>query len=446
MKITRENYPVFFLDYVEGTLSENDRKEVVRFLELNPDLKAELDGFETINLVQDENIRYPNKESLKKQAPVSAQILADASFFDYKEDRDEVVVRPGYYEFAFAAYVEGDLSEQERKAVELFAASSPQYRREFDRMQKARFSPQDEPVYPEKQHLKKFIIGTAPSGQKTPVTARKRKGAVIIPILTAPVRKRLLQVASVAAAIIFLAVLTFTLSLPEQRPGIAAYESDQPETIHPVDVEPGQPGAVVEAPAPQQETESFSAEKPIEPVRPHGVQPSRRELLTPEQRHIAQAELQYQDEFTGRPVRSLQLARAEMIRLQRPVPIQTRKDDYPQQMEHRDEFYWLAFVTPTPPDPVSDPPTASAQRQEVSLGQFAMGQIQERTGIDLGPIDNLLAADASNVRSLAGRGLAGLNNLLGSPVVVDGETTAEGRKVQFAVGNFFEVSRSGSGN
>lgn len=446
MKITRENYPAFFLDYAEGTLSDKDREEVVRFLELNPDLKAELDSCKIVNLARDENIRYPNKASLKKQAPVSAQILADASFFEHKGANDQIVVRKEYYEFAFAAYVEGDLPDKERKAVELFAASSPQYRRELQRMQEARFSPRGEPAYPEKQHLKKFVIGAAPAEQKPPATARKRKGAVLIPMLTAPVRKRLLQVASVAAAIMILAVLTFNLLVPEQQPGIAVYESDQPETLHPVDVEPGQPGAVAEAPAPQQETETRHAEKPIEAVRPHGVQPSGRELIKPEQTLIAQLEQQYPDDATNRSVQSSLLSRAGMIRLQRPAPIPVDREDYPQQMEHRDEFYWLAYITPTPPDQIPDEQMASAQRQEVSLAQYAMDQMRDRVGIDRGQIDNLLAADAPKAKTLAGRGLSGLNNLLGSPVVVDGETTAEGRKVQFAVGNFFEVSRSGSGN
>jgi len=77
------------------------------------------------------------------------------------------------------------------------------------------------------------------------------------------------------------------------------------------------------------------------------------------------------------------------------------------------------------------------------LARLARIEVEELTGLDLAFADDLAGADASTIGTYARRGLGSINNLLGQPVVVDGESKADGRKVQFAVGSFFEVSKRG---
>ena len=42
MKINRNNYEVFFMDYLDGNLDESVVNDFIEFLQKNPDLKEEL--------------------------------------------------------------------------------------------------------------------------------------------------------------------------------------------------------------------------------------------------------------------------------------------------------------------------------------------------------------------------------------------------------------------
>ncbi len=68
-KIGRHNYEAYFLDYIEGTLSEAERMEMQKFLIANPDLKEELDTFEMVELSSEASSPiYFGKEDLKREA------------------------------------------------------------------------------------------------------------------------------------------------------------------------------------------------------------------------------------------------------------------------------------------------------------------------------------------------------------------------------------------
>jgi len=66
MKINRDNYEAYFLDYYEGQLSPDMIEEVMLFVKQNPELKNIFDEFEAISLVADQDIVFDNKSSLKK--------------------------------------------------------------------------------------------------------------------------------------------------------------------------------------------------------------------------------------------------------------------------------------------------------------------------------------------------------------------------------------------
>ncbi len=63
--ITRDNYEIYFLDYLEGGLSTTLREELQLFLEENPDLKAEFEAFDVVK-VPAESVAYTGKTDLKK--------------------------------------------------------------------------------------------------------------------------------------------------------------------------------------------------------------------------------------------------------------------------------------------------------------------------------------------------------------------------------------------
>jgi hypothetical protein len=65
--ITKYNYEEYCIDYIEGTLPPDTRMAFEDFLSQNPEIKAELNAFATVELVPDTE-QYSGKETLKKTA------------------------------------------------------------------------------------------------------------------------------------------------------------------------------------------------------------------------------------------------------------------------------------------------------------------------------------------------------------------------------------------
>ena len=102
MKITRDNYESFFIDYIEGNLHESMIDQFLDFLNQNPDLKEELHLFEENTVV---------------------------------------------------AYLEDDLDADENKAFENYLAAHPELKKEYDLFAKTRLTPDSGIKYPEKRKL-----------------------------------------------------------------------------------------------------------------------------------------------------------------------------------------------------------------------------------------------------------------------------------------------------
>ena len=113
MKINKDNYEAYFLDYHEGNLKPSEAEELFVFLELHPELNSEFEEFEGISVVPDDAINFPGKESLKKTGiPLTAQIT-----FQNAED-------------FLIAETEGNLTIAEKEQLEGFIKENPQYNRE----------------------------------------------------------------------------------------------------------------------------------------------------------------------------------------------------------------------------------------------------------------------------------------------------------------------------
>jgi len=130
MKITRDNYESFFIDYIESNLSESIIDEFLDFLNQNPDLKEELHLFEEVNLPE-EHVVFQEKKQLHKSAAAENQNL----------------------ENTVVAYLEGDLDADENKAFETYIAAHPELKKEYDLFAKTRLTPDSGITYPEKRKL-----------------------------------------------------------------------------------------------------------------------------------------------------------------------------------------------------------------------------------------------------------------------------------------------------
>ena len=115
MTITRDNYEPYFLDFLEGNLPEDQFDQFLDFLEQNPDLKAELHGFENLRL-DEEAILFSGKERLYKTS-------------------DEAKVA---METKMIALMEGDLVEDERTSFEVYLSAHPELQKEQQLFSKTR--------------------------------------------------------------------------------------------------------------------------------------------------------------------------------------------------------------------------------------------------------------------------------------------------------------------
>lgn len=132
MKITRDNYESFFIDYMEGNLQENLIDQFLDFLNQNPDLKEELHLFEEVRLPK-EQLVFQEKNLLYKNAADETRRLENTA----------------------VAYLEGDLNADENKAFETYIAAHPELKKEYDLFTKTRLVADSGIKYQHKQKLYK---------------------------------------------------------------------------------------------------------------------------------------------------------------------------------------------------------------------------------------------------------------------------------------------------
>jgi len=117
--ITKDNYEIYFIDFLEGNLSEEEIIVVENFLENNPDLKEEFDllDFESVNLKP--VVSSTDFSFLKKEQAIDSD--NETNFFIGK--------------------LEGDLSEEEEKMLALYLKENPEKRKVFDSFQQTKLTP-----------------------------------------------------------------------------------------------------------------------------------------------------------------------------------------------------------------------------------------------------------------------------------------------------------------
>ncbi len=132
MMITRENYEIWFLDYLEERLTPEEEELVRLFVLDHPDLAEELEAFVPL-LTSDEKLVYPYKEQLKRSP--------------FEEET--------YLEHQLIAAMEGDLEEQEQLKLDQWLATSPEHRDMAQLLYKCRLKSDPTILFPHKGQLKK---------------------------------------------------------------------------------------------------------------------------------------------------------------------------------------------------------------------------------------------------------------------------------------------------
>jgi len=132
MKITRENYEPYFIDFLDGNIPEDQIDQFLDFLEQNPDLKDELHGFEYFKL-NEEPIVFSAKEKLYRTL---------------EEARSSI-------EMKMIASIEGDLEESERKSFEAYLEFHPELQKEYQLFVKSRLLADPSVYFPGKKKLYK---------------------------------------------------------------------------------------------------------------------------------------------------------------------------------------------------------------------------------------------------------------------------------------------------
>jgi len=130
MMINRVNYESFFLDYLENRLDENAVDEFLEFLKQNPDLKTELNQFESIPLPLEE-VAFSGKRNL------------------YKSDEVDLAS----CEREFIALMEGDLESKEQESFKNHIAVNQQLHKEYNLFCKSRLVADPSVKYFDKQKL-----------------------------------------------------------------------------------------------------------------------------------------------------------------------------------------------------------------------------------------------------------------------------------------------------
>lgn len=118
MKITRDNYEAFFLDYLDGSLEEKDMDQFLDFLEQHADLKEELRSLETIHLPET-SVSMPQKQNLYRT----------------REEEKAAV------DNKLVAYLENDLDDDDRKKFEAYLAVRPELQKELTVLMHTRLKP-----------------------------------------------------------------------------------------------------------------------------------------------------------------------------------------------------------------------------------------------------------------------------------------------------------------
>ncbi|MCK4638930.1 MAG: hypothetical protein KAT33_05880 [Bacteroidales bacterium] len=139
MKINRNNYEIFFLDYMDGNLDPALIAELLIFLEENPGLKEEFEDFELISVPVESSVIFEDKNNLKKNYVTGIDNINSTNYQNY-----------------FIASLENDLSAEELNQLKLFLKTNPSLTKEYKLFENTFSKPDKKIVFADKKTLKRY--------------------------------------------------------------------------------------------------------------------------------------------------------------------------------------------------------------------------------------------------------------------------------------------------
>ncbi len=130
MKIDRNNYEAYFIDYLEGNLDENLINDFIEFIRQNPDLKEELELAGSVSLSPEE-LEFGKKANLYRK------------IYDNEKEFNRAAI----------AQTEGDLKEDEKPAFEDYLLRHPEKQKEVALFSKTKLHPDESVQFSKKNKL-----------------------------------------------------------------------------------------------------------------------------------------------------------------------------------------------------------------------------------------------------------------------------------------------------
>jgi len=135
MKIDLENYPYWLLLYVDNELTGDEKQQAEALLRQYPEIRNDLDLLSKTLQAPDRSIQFPGMSALIKNSSAADSTL------------------PVNKDTHFLLYHDHELSSEEQKRVEAYAASDPSLQKEFESAKMLRMVPDLTIRYPEKEKL-----------------------------------------------------------------------------------------------------------------------------------------------------------------------------------------------------------------------------------------------------------------------------------------------------
>ncbi|MFA8299997.1 MAG: hypothetical protein ACEPOV_07540 [Hyphomicrobiales bacterium] len=136
MKIGKNNYEEYMIDFIEGNLSPEMYQEMEAFLDSNPEIKEELYGFD---------MAYIDPEPTEFKAKSALKVSEINPFKSINEEN---------YEDWFISFYEKNLSLEEKEDLTAFLHLNPFLNKEFEDFSKV-YLEKEKVVYPNKAKLKR---------------------------------------------------------------------------------------------------------------------------------------------------------------------------------------------------------------------------------------------------------------------------------------------------
>lgn len=130
MEINRNNYEIFFLDYLDGTLTGKEIDSFLDFVSKNPDLKSEMEELGNLK-ISVPSVEFAHKNSL------------------YKNKKERLPAE----NYQAVAYLEGDLSREETNDYLRFLDFHPEQAKELELYAKTHLEADESIVFPNKRIL-----------------------------------------------------------------------------------------------------------------------------------------------------------------------------------------------------------------------------------------------------------------------------------------------------